>query len=162
MHNEQIHHKLCFFIRYHLGHRKMGRGWKSHDRHDTHKKTEIGKIKKGRNHFEYLGTDGWVTLQCTCECVEWIQVAKDAEKWRSFVNMIIKFRIPQIAEEFPEIIMTIGLTERTRLISIPNYSGRSIRLRPNACLWNARTKQNNARPRMWWQRVMNHYFIWGW
>jgi len=38
-------------------------------------KTVIGKLKKGRNHFEYLDTDGWVTLQCTCECVEWIEVA---------------------------------------------------------------------------------------
>lgn len=28
-----------------------------------------------------------------------------------FVNMIIKFRVPQIAEEFPERIMTTGLTE---------------------------------------------------
>jgi hypothetical protein len=38
-------------------------------------KIVIGQINKGRNHFEYLGKDGWVTLQCTCECVEWIQVA---------------------------------------------------------------------------------------
>jgi hypothetical protein len=43
-------------------------------------KIVIGKIKKGRNHFEYLGTDGWVTLKCTCGCVEWIQVPYDTEK----------------------------------------------------------------------------------
>jgi len=37
--------------------------------------------------------------------------------------MIIKFRVPQIAEGFPERIMTAGLTERNRLISVANYSG---------------------------------------
>ena len=128
-------------------------------------KIVIGKIKKGRNHFECFGTDGWVTLQCTCECVKWIQVAKDTEKWRGLVNMIIKFRVPKIAEEFLERIMTTGLTERTRLISVPNYSRWSTRLGPDACLWNEKrpcqTKHNNARRWMWWQRVTNHYFIWG-
>jgi hypothetical protein len=52
------------------------RGWdKDGSLGTTHScKIVIGKIKDGRKHFEYLGTEGWVTLQRTCECVEWVQV----------------------------------------------------------------------------------------
>lgn len=177
MNNEELHHNLRFFIRYHQGHWRMGQGWKSHGRHDTLIQNCNRKNKKGKKplrvsrhrwvgnitmHLWVCGVD-WSGLGCrkvrrgSSEHDNQISCSADdgGISWNNNDYWLDR-----------KWIITTALTERIRLISVPNCSGWSARVGPDACLWKEKrpcqTKHNNARRTLWWQRVTNHYFIWGW
>jgi len=31
-----------------------------------------------------------------CECVDWIQLAEDGDRWRALMNVVMKFRVNKI------------------------------------------------------------------
>ena len=57
----------------------------------------LGNLRE-RDHFKDLGMDGKVMLQRISKKrvrgVDWIDLAQDRDKWRAFVNAVVKLLVP--------------------------------------------------------------------
>jgi hypothetical protein len=57
----------------------------------------VGK-PEGKNHLEDQGVDGrmgskWTLGRLVGECVEWIHLAQDRDRWRAVVNAVMNLRV---------------------------------------------------------------------
>jgi hypothetical protein len=52
-----------------------------------------------RDHWGDPGVDGRVNInidlqEVECGCMDWVELAQDREKWRTFVSAVMKLRVP--------------------------------------------------------------------
>jgi hypothetical protein len=49
---------------------------------------------KERDHSEELGVDGRMgSYEIDCDCVEWVRLAQDRDRWRAVVSAVINVRV---------------------------------------------------------------------
>jgi hypothetical protein len=58
----------------------------------------VGK-PEGKNHLEDPGIDGriilrWIFRKCDVGSTDWIELAKDRDRWRAVGNTVMNFRVP--------------------------------------------------------------------
>jgi hypothetical protein len=67
-------------------------------RRDVHTEFWWGNLRE-RDHLEDLSIDERITLKRIFKLqdrrVEWIDLAKDKNRWRALMNTVMKYRLPQ-------------------------------------------------------------------
>jgi hypothetical protein len=58
-----------------------------------------------RDHLEVPGVDGWIILrfifkEVGCGGMDWIELARDRDRWRALVNAAKNLRLPQNVGNF--------------------------------------------------------------